>query len=192
MKEYDFEVIIGNKKCDGCITIKGIDEVDASQKALRYVSDKLYNTLPELDIEYEINLIEDDEYKEEDKIENDENVLTKEEAVRRHRELWNKIAELIKENGIEEYDYDVIEIKVSALKELGYDPNCIAECCWCCEYNNSKECLGCKACPIEWGTGICSESEFGEFWDAVEGEESEEHAYNIAIKIANLPEREDV
>ena len=59
MKEYDFEVIIVNKKCDGCITIKGTDKVDASQKALNYVSAKLYDALPELDIEFNVKLIED-------------------------------------------------------------------------------------------------------------------------------------
>lgn len=193
MKEYDFEVIIVNKKCDGCITIKGTDEVDASQKALNYVSAKLYDALPELDIEFNVKLIEDNTHNEvvDYSIKRDEKILTKEEAVKRHRELWNKIAELIKTNGLEEYDYEVIKIKVSALRILGYNPYDIDECCWCCKYNNEHRFLGCKGCPIKWSTGQCSESEFGEFFDAVEDEENEQLSYNIAIKIANLPERED-
>ena len=193
MREYDFEVIICSEKCDGCVTVEASDKDDAINKAIKYVGDKLYEALPELDIEYGVNFIEDDEYKkEENKIKNDKDVLTKEEAVRLHRELWNKIAELIKENGIEKYDYNIDKIKKSALEELGYDPKNIYEYCWCCEYNNEHGGYRCKRCPVEWDNIICSESEFGEFWYAVEDEESEELAYNIAIKIANLPEREDV
>ena len=56
--------------------------------------------------------------------------LTKEEAVRRHRELWNKIAELC--TG----EFRAYEIKYVALEALGYDdpiefPDSM---CWVCEY----------------------------------------------------------
>lgn len=56
--------------------------------------------------------------------------LSKEEAVRRHRELWNKIAELCTGG------FNVGMIKTMALNDLGYydSRDYPTNRCWACEY----------------------------------------------------------
>lgn len=118
--------------------------------------------------------------------------LTKQEAVRRHRELWNKIAEIIKRDGIVIYDgylYSCpcsVGIKEQAAKELNYDTY-IVNYCWLCEYKRQHK-LTCYECPIRWSNLFCSDSEYHDFSRTLERGD-EERAYALAIEIANLPER---
>lgn len=121
--------------------------------------------------------------------------LTKEEAVRRHRELWNKIAELC--TG----EFRAYEIKYVALEALGYDdpikfPDSM---CWACEYaiynaiylhrtNEGKCCF----CPLKWKTELCHD-EGGEYdmWRRYMWGGNYEKAAEMARVIANLPEKEN-
>lgn len=121
--------------------------------------------------------------------------LSKEEAVRRHRELWNKIAELCTGKF---RDY---EIKHVALEALGY-VNPIEfpdKMCWACEYaiNNAiylhrtNEDV-CCSCPIKWETASCYDKG-GEYdmWTRYMRDGNYEKAAEMAKVIANLPEKED-
>ena len=181
MRDYDFEVIIGERKCGGLITIYADDKEDAVDKAIQYVGNKLYESFPELDIEYGVNCISEIK---------DEESLTKEEAVRRHRELWNKIAEMIKENGCAAYNWDCDYIKLKALDILGYDKE-INNSCWCCEYDilQRRGQSPCNKCPIQWYDKYCYNSEYEDFYLALDDRHDDE-AYRIAKVIANLPEVE--
>lgn len=126
--------------------------------------------------------------------------LTKEEAVRRHRELWNKIAELCTSKDIVMGIGD--SIKYMALKSLGYDdPLCApTNRCWACEYaiNNAiylhrtNEGI-CCFCPIKWKTELCHD-EGGEYdmWTRYIEDGNYEKAAEIARVIANLPEKKEV
>ena len=182
MRDYYFEVIIGERKCGGQIIIFANNKADAIDKANQYVGNKLYEAFPELDIEYGVNCVSD--------IEDDERI-TKEEAVRRHRELWNKIAEMIKENGCAAYNWNGDYIKLKALDILGYDEN-IKNDCWCCEYDilRSTEQNTCKNCPIKWNDQYCYDSEYRDFCRTLDAKDDDDEAYRIAKVIANLPEVE--
>lgn len=127
---------------------------------------------------------------------NSKEKLTKEEAVRRHRELWNKIAELCCTG-----KFRVYEIKRAALEALGYvDPIEFPDSmCWACEYaiNNAiylhrtNEGV-CCSCPIKWKTASCYNT-CGEYdmWDRYMRDGNYEKAAEMAKVIANLPEKED-
>lgn len=54
MQEFDYEVYINDRKCDGIMTVEATDADDAYGKAVEIVGSKLYHALPELDIEYMI------------------------------------------------------------------------------------------------------------------------------------------
>lgn len=122
--------------------------------------------------------------------------LTKEEAVRRHRELWNKIAELC--TG----EFRAYEIKYVALEALGYDdPIEFPESmCWACEYatynaihlhrTNKGTCC---FCPIKWKTELCHDIG-GEYdmWTRYIWDGNYEKAAEMARVIANLPENKEV
>lgn len=117
--------------------------------------------------------------------------LTKSEAVKRHRELWNKIAEIIKKDGIVVHDgytkYSCsIGIKEQAAKELDYDTY-IMHYCWLCEYKRQHK-LTCFECPIRWSNLFCNDSEYNSFSRALERGD-DKMAYTLAMEIANLPER---
>lgn len=121
--------------------------------------------------------------------------LTKEEAVRRHRELWNEIAELCTSG------FDVFEIKGMALNALGYHDAFYypANMCWACEYaiynaihlhRTNKDI--CCFCPIKWKTELCHDKG-GEYdmWTCYILDGNYEKAAEMARVIANLPEKED-
>lgn len=57
MREFDYKVYINDKECDGIMTVEAEDADDAYGKAVEIVGAKLYNALPELDIEYMIEVI---------------------------------------------------------------------------------------------------------------------------------------
>lgn len=114
--------------------------------------------------------------------------LTKEEAVRRHRELCTG-------------KFRVYNIKYVAFEALGYDdpiefPD---NMCWACEYaiNNAiylhrtNEGV-CHFCPLKWKTALCHDKG-GEYdmWDRYMRDGNYEKAAEMAKVIANLPEKED-
>lgn len=121
--------------------------------------------------------------------------LTKEEAVRRHRKLWNKIAELCTGG------FGVFEIKGMALNALGYHDAFYypTNRCWACEYAiyNATHLHGtnkgiCCFCPLKWKTELCHDKG-GEYdiWRRYMRGGNYEKAAEMARVIANLPEKED-
>ena len=120
----------------------------------------------------------------------------KEEAIRRHRELWNKIAELCTGK------FSVYEIKYVAFEALGYDdPDEFPDSmCWACEYAtyNAIRLHGtnkgiCCFCPIKWKTEVCYDKG-GEYdmWGRYMRDGNYEKAAEMARVIANLPEKKEV
>lgn len=121
--------------------------------------------------------------------------LSKEEAVRRHRELWNKIAELCTGG------FYISEIKTMALNALGYHDyrDYPTNRCWACEYaiynaiylHRTNEGV-CCFCPIKWKTERCHD-EGGEYNMCTRyiQDGNYEKAAEMARVIANLPEKED-
>lgn len=112
--------------------------------------------------------------------------LTKEEAIKRHRLMWNWIAETTrtKKRCIG---------KEAAFKHFGWPM--ISARCWCCEYASNMDayCGACYQCPIDWsvsGTRFCNDpTGFYRLWaDAIVRND-----YKIAARyaqyIADLPEK---
>ena len=111
--------------------------------------------------------------------------LTREEAIRKHRELWNWIADETERQqdfvSKEEYYYEPPEVT----RPLNL--------CFCCQYvaersnYNLSDCLA--LCPIKWKGGHCerSGSEYREWRRAEDWLEAAKYARIIA----NLPERSD-
>ena len=123
--------------------------------------------------------------------------MTKEEAVAKHRKLWNEIADML-ERG-ERYDH-TDTLKEKALHNIG-ENNDIYNKCYCCEYTR-KNCL---KCPIIWNNNsrnnfMCetgedyydtSNSEWLNFWILIK-ERDYDLAAEVARDIANLPERKEI
>ena len=83
--------------------------------------------------------------------------LTREEAIRRHRLMWNWIADETEKTG-EPID------KSDAFKHFGWDEYEVRSSCWCCEWVYSKwkwnldfdrvgYKLACSCCPLDWSNG---------------------------------------
>lgn len=138
-------------------------------------------------------------------------MLTKKEAIRKHRGMWNWIGSMLK-SGLWKSVIDgtytfggytvvlisptiadiVISLKYSYIKMVG-DTD-IRNNCYCCDYTLSKydQCESGYLCPIIWSECSdpekCTDSLYGVFrYPGVSFEE----AGDIAYQIANLPERED-
>ena len=127
--------------------------------------------------------------------------LTKKQAIEEHRKMWNWIAERIKIYPLKKlfslpnYNwlslisdlkyYYLYEVKKQVFDDLDND-------CFCCEYARN-----CQHCPIVWsGTNKTCIGMFGEYLELISlneySDENKEKAYKLALKIANLPEREGV
>ena len=139
--------------------------------------------------------------------------LSREEAIRLHREMWNWIADenekgndvdkwlfLIKEGFIESKDLEVI------LESDEYKIDCY---CFCCEYakqkadeNGEEYDYRCKYCPLEWGNAnkdllfmCCDHKRENDdeglycLWNDEDILPIEKAKY--ARQIANLPERKE-
>lgn len=104
--------------------------------------------------------------------------LTKEEAIKWHRLMWNWIADetlrlkqkVRKHNAMEHFHWEPIEMS-----------------CWCCEYDGQFEKEGCINCPVQWPGGSCGKLYLR--WCCTYDYKK---AADLAYQIANLPEREDV
>lgn len=100
--------------------------------------------------------------------------LTKEEAIRLHRELWNWLADN-PEKGKEDWP---------EWKDMGH----IESNCFACEYSGP-----CHECLFEWPNGNCLEGEEAGveglylLWATAESEER----VALAIQIRDLPVREE-
>lgn len=117
--------------------------------------------------------------------------LTKEETIRRHRLLWNWIAQM----SIQEQR---CVTKEEAFEHFGWEN--VRNNCWCCAFaedQTAKECLNyfemCHRCPIMWPNLVCSDG-YDFLYDKV-SDAFDENNYvkvaKIAYQIAELPERKE-
>ena len=120
--------------------------------------------------------------------------MTKQEAVAKHRKLWNEIADMIDRGE----RYGVIDLKREALNNLG-EENDIYNNCYCCEYAR----MYCSNCPVVWNNEdsrcrfMCetgsyeydeNNSEWLNFMYAIK-DGYYDLAAKVAREIANLPEK---
>ena len=87
--------------------------------------------------------------------------LSRSEAIRLNREMWNWIADELEKiaSGVRGH-YEVYELKEEFCRENGFDD--IPHYCFCCEYDdnrylqinkeNNLPISDCFFCPIKWGT----------------------------------------
>ena len=114
--------------------------------------------------------------------------LTKKEAIKLHRKLWNWVAD------------ETLRLKRKVKKEEYFYRNHIdredipKNKCYCCEYDEQKQdkCTNksCKYCPISWGNrdNDCEKPSYYSEWNyAIDYKEAAEYAR----KIANLSERKN-
>lgn len=108
-------------------------------------------------------------------------VLTKEEAIKRHRMMWNWIA-------YETLRREEFVTKAAAIEHFGWDESKMRGKCWCCTYG--REDGTCEKCPIQWPGSKC----YGLYddWCYLGRCSDYKKAAELAYRIANLPEREDV
>lgn len=128
------------------------------------------------------------------------NLLTREIAVEKHRELWNKIAEIMDEKANEDpTECDGKKLRDLELKKMAMlrltGVKRIKNNCYACEYDDQFYSADeCSHCPFIWGNNpelACYEAEYEYFKNALYIE-SFKRAREIALEIANLPEREGV
>lgn len=116
--------------------------------------------------------------------------ISKKEAIRRHRLMWNWIAD-------ETLRRNKLVGKEEAFKHFGWKP--VNAMCWCCEYDMTHKKSYCaNNCIVQWpGISCIIESksgsvyEFGIFREWM-CEKDPKKSAEIARKIANLPERKGV
>lgn len=124
--------------------------------------------------------------------------LTKKEAVRLHRLLWNKISELLEEGNTFPLASSAKEYAMNELRKDGTikTDEIIQNNCFCYHYvqntNGPVPRIGCEACPITWKKDRCCSlgGEFNRFSGCMFDGKFKE-ASKLAKKIANLPERPD-
>lgn len=113
--------------------------------------------------------------------------LTKEEAIKRHRMMWNWIA-------YETLRQERFVTKQEALEHFGWDGTKMRSRCWCCTYAHENG--SCENCPIQWPGVRCTSSVEVEGlydkWCDMRWRFDHKKAADLAYQIANLPEREDV
>lgn len=126
--------------------------------------------------------------------------LTREIAVEKHRELWNKIAQIMDEKANEDpTEYDGKKLKVADVKKMAMlrltGIKRIKAYSYACEYDDQFYPADmCSHCPFIWGENPelpCYEAEFG-YFERVLYNEAFRQARETALEIANLPEREGV
>lgn len=110
-------------------------------------------------------------------------VLTKKEAVRKHKAMWKWIADYIEEKKRVQC---IPELKTLYLKEHNETPSYL---CYCCEYDEQLD-DDCEFCPVIWGSNSSCYSEKSLYRQCMSATTWQKQA-NLARLIANLPERED-
>ena len=135
--------------------------------------------------------------------------LTREEAIRRHRLMWNWIADETEKTG------EPIS-KGDAFKHFGWATREASCSCWCCEwvYQNSdfdrvSPKAPCSYCPLDWSNGEkkileadCCKIKtcdghtghglFRQWANMTSYEKDPTEASRLARIIANLPEKKEV
>ena len=106
--------------------------------------------------------------------------MTKEEVIRKHREMWRWLAK----NPGGEWKEDYLE-KSGPEARLGYD-------CYLCDYVNKNHNRDCRYCPVEWPeeSCYCYDGLYTKWEFAMLGEDYT-RAAKLARRIAELPEKEE-
>ena len=129
--------------------------------------------------------------------------LTKKQAIEEHRKMWNWIAAAIKSKEDLPAVVSCYIVKLKRHYLLNYEGQKYKDIhayCFCCEYARNDTYYDndiCRYCPVIWSgsTGYCWD-EYGEYEELVTldgySDENKEIAYELSLKIANLPEREGV
>lgn len=104
--------------------------------------------------------------------------LTREQAIKEHRKMWNWIADETLKRERKVYKEEYFEHFENRYPERPiYD-------CWCCEYANR-----CDKCPVAWGEdGIACGSSIYKTWFELDNHYFKAAA-NLARLIAELPEK---
>ena len=108
--------------------------------------------------------------------------LTRDEAIRKCRDMWNWIADETEKRKfvVKKHEY----FEDGDEEPLNY--------CFLCEYVAARRC---EKCPIDfgsWGNVACEDLDSPYCWWKVEAERNNwQEAAKLAREIANLPERED-
>ena len=113
--------------------------------------------------------------------------LTKEEAIREHRRMWNWIAEQYRQHGVR--NRNIIHLKYEYLGIYRPEFLPMESACFCCEYVKQQG-EGCKECPVVWGGNkerICTSGEYRKLYLVRKNKFTAE---SLAREIANLPVRE--
>ena len=132
--------------------------------------------------------------------------ITKDEAIRHHRQMWRWIAEETERLGRKVYKWEYFKV-------MGIDKNDIPYFeCYCCEFDRQARadktfCCQCEKCPLDWGAryemgykkALCSiimhpdnkdKNKYGYFRQWLDTK-SPEKAAELARIIAELPEKEE-
>ena len=119
-------------------------------------------------------------------------MLRREEAIKKHRAMWNWIAEQIVND---EHTMDIANLKLMYLHMKGDDKRemYMHNNCYLCEYTN----VNCRRCPLSWPSDVydymCEYGYFGEglYLRCLDLSGSDEWKLQaeLAYEIANLPER---
>ena len=110
--------------------------------------------------------------------------MTKEEAIKKHRELWHWIADETRRK----------HRKVQKAENPDVFNEMPCNECWLCEYrfqidNVFREC--CNVCPINWGVGTCMKKGSPYRSWTFDSSLNYEELANLADTIAELPERKN-
>lgn len=114
----------------------------------------------------------------------EEFILTKEEAIKRHRMMWNWIA-------YETLKREEFVTKQEALEHFGWLSSEMFSRCWCCTY--ARKDGTCADCPIQWPgdtcTGLVGAEGLYDKWCYLRWCSDYKKAADLAYQIANLPEK---
>ena len=118
-------------------------------------------------------------------------ILSKKEAVRLHRLMWNWIAQ----TSIQEQR---CVLKIEAFEHFGWDIS-TPGLCWCCAYttfNNIQDTIDCDFCPVVWGEnelgqkiGCLYRTSVFHSYGSAKNREDYIEAAKCAYEIAELPEQ---
>lgn len=119
--------------------------------------------------------------------------LSKEEAIKRHRMMWEWMSD-------QSLEQKRIVSKQEAFEHFGWDKNGIEHCCWCCEYAeqylklSNRENL-CSHCPLEWPNDRCTNNHnngYYDEWFKCLYKNDYEKASLVAFEISKLYENMDI
>lgn len=128
--------------------------------------------------------------------------LTKKEAIESHRKMWNWIAVMLKSERYKAFDYTehgkrygtaIVFLKRVYINMIGLKGEILCDC-FCCEYgcHQDNQSCACEPCPIIWQNGKCINSEYEQLTSLPYAPENLPMAVELALKIANLPEKEEL